>query len=282
MGKDEPLAPALAEPGPHGFPARWILYQRSCKTLKIGPSKENPVHYIERHSFWRRHPWQVLHESAHKADKSPALVAIYKPKKSFFFRPRDFLIKFPDGKGNGGGHDMEMKHIQRGLGGLGDVIAYEFCLGGKETFHWRKAAWGSHCEEVRAIRKEDEPVVHTGDAKPPKEEGFHFTKPYSGWILVRVNSSHAAPQGGEANGTGNQHPMGYTDSGEEIVASYCEASGWVATRKVIFQFWGAGLTGELGEDFTRVAALTGSTIWDDEERERARRRAKANRNNGSN
>src|SRR4051812_41680340 len=104
--EENTLPAALLEPGPHGFPVRWVLYLRSCKTLKMGPSKESPVHYIERHSFWRRRPWQVLHASAHKKEKSPALVAIYKPKKSWFFRPRDFLIKFPGEASKG---DIEMK-----------------------------------------------------------------------------------------------------------------------------------------------------------------------------
>lgn len=73
-------------------------------------------------------------------------------------------------------------------------------------------------------------------------------------------------------------PMGYTDDGQEIVASWANCSGWVVTRKIIFQFWGAGARGEMGEDWTRVAALTGSTIWDDEERERQRRRNNAQSN----
>ncbi|KAM7214471.1 hypothetical protein V8F06_010165 [Rhypophila decipiens] len=282
MGKDDPPPPTLLEPGPHELPLRWILYTKSCKTLKIGTSTEEPMHYIERHSFWRRRPWQVLHASAHKKDKAPALVATYKPKKSWFFRPRDFLIKFPTPGANGlQHHDIEMKMSDRGLLlNTLDANSYEFAMptatGYTETFHWRKRDWGSHCEEVRAIRKADEPPVHAGDPRPPQQEGFHFSKPYSGWILVRVNGpGRKAPGGGE----GQQLPMGYTENGDEIVASYAEASGWTSTCTIIFQFWGAGATGELGEDWTRVAALTGSTIWDDEARKRQRRQAEANRRN---
>lgn len=165
-----------------------------------------------------------------------------------------------------------------------NATCYEFSMpaeGGRtETFVWRKQDWGSHCEEVRAIRKEDEPPVHTGDARPPQKEGIHFSKPYSGWVLVRVGGPKRMAQPAQHEGKGNPFPMGFAESGDEIVASYCEAQGWVATRKVIFQFWGSGVTGELGEDFTRVAALTGSVIWDDEERERQRRRAAANNNSG--
>lgn len=282
MGKEE-IPAALQEAGPHGFTIRWVLYVRSCKTIKWGNSKETPFHYIERHSFWKRRPWQVLHQSAHKKDKSPALVAIYKPKKSWFFRPRDFLIKFP---GQDASKNIDMKMMDRSIWNGFNARSYEFNMvtaaGHNETFHWVKADWGSHCEEVKLIRKEDEPPVHTGDQRPEREEGFHFSKPYAGWILVRVNGPNRkqAPQvaeGGKKSRV-NTLPMGYTDDGQEIVASWANCSGWVATRKIIFQFWGAGASGEMGEEWTRVAALTGSTIWDDEERERQRRRAKAQNN----
>ena len=51
-----------------------------------------------------------------------------------------------------------------------------------------------------------------------------------------------------SQGDQNTLPMGYTDDGQEIVASWANCSGWVVTRKIIFQFWGAGARGEMGED----------------------------------
>ncbi|KAM7212440.1 hypothetical protein V8F06_012166 [Rhypophila decipiens] len=299
MGKEEkPTPEALLEKGPHGFPARWILYQKSCRTLKYSTSKDSPLHYIECHSYWARHPWQVLHSVAHKKEKSDstALIAIYKPKKSFFFRPRDFLIKFP----NSGGSkpDIEMKRLDEStFQSLLVAKAYEFTIptagsgGRSEQFIWRKADWGSQTEEVRALTKEDNPPVHTNDPRPPQKTGMHFSKPYSGWVLIRVGGPNRKPlpPGSMDQKTGmfefkvNPFPLGFVESGDEIVASYCLATGWVATRKFIFQFWGSGVTGELGEDFTRVAALTGSVIWDDEVREAQRRRNKAaNHNNNNN
>ncbi|KAM7184922.1 hypothetical protein V8F20_012014 [Naviculisporaceae sp. PSN 640] len=282
MGQED-ISPALLERGPYGFPARWILYKRSSSTLKIGITKDEPLHYIERHSSsWgsSKNPWQVLHASAHKGDDSPGLVAIYKPKKSMFSTPRDFLINFPNGKLP----DIEMRRVDAStMKKLTSPSCYEFAMpvqGGRvETFMWKKQDWGSHCEEVRAIRKEDEPPVHTGDARPPLKEGIHFSKPYTGWVLIRVGGPKrlALRPGVQHEGKGNPFPMGFAENGDEIVASYCEAQGWVNTRKIIFQFWGSGVTGELGEDFTRVASLSACVLWDDEEREREKNAAKANK-----
>ncbi|KAK3313030.1 hypothetical protein B0H66DRAFT_608090 [Apodospora peruviana] len=277
MGKDsDPLPAAMQEPGPHGFPMRWVLFVRGCKTLKMGTSTDSPIHYIKWHTFRKSKPWQTMHASAHKADKSLPLVAIYKPKIGWFRRPRDFAIQLFDKAGKPS-ERIDMKRTEASNILLGNTAKeYQFTMrtgadGHMETFCWRKRGWGSHCDEIQLIHKEADPPVHTGDSRPPRKEGFHFSTPYDGWILVRLN-------GGRRNNDPVK-PLGYTDEGgEEIVASWCRASGWVAARKIIFQFWGAAGTGELGEEFTRIAALSGTTIWDDEEREAQRRR---NKNNSS-
>lgn len=63
----------LAQPGPYGYPMRFAVRHAGIKGFKIyGAHHSQPFRYIEWHT--RR---LVLHQSAHKRDKSPALITLF-------------------------------------------------------------------------------------------------------------------------------------------------------------------------------------------------------------
>ena len=69
--KDTFVSP-LSLPGPHGYPVRFRVRAAGWKGFKIyGDDPKLPFRYIEWHA--RR---QILHEGAHKRDKTPALVTV--------------------------------------------------------------------------------------------------------------------------------------------------------------------------------------------------------------
>ncbi|KAL2145883.1 hypothetical protein VTI28DRAFT_5965 [Corynascus sepedonium] len=72
----------LSLPGPHGYPMRFGVRLAGLKGFKIyGADPKQPCHYVELHA--RR---QILHESAHKRDKSRVLVTVQEnwPSRSLF------------------------------------------------------------------------------------------------------------------------------------------------------------------------------------------------------
>jgi hypothetical protein len=303
-GRNRKKEDPFLQPGPHGYPMRFAVRLAGPKGFKIyGADPGEPIHYIECHS---RH--QVLHETGHKKDKSPAQVSIHSNWPSWSIRPVDtdvpaFTITVhnndtttnpsqdnanADNASNEANDDqtINLEHTRC------RPVTFQFQLPiptstttdattdtttppPVETFEWRRAPHA--CHETRSIRKRTLPLTETGDERPPEER---FVYAPSGSILVRLNSpnkraSLTSSVVTTTPGTGtdrdqNRQPVGFTNEGEEIVASYTNSRDYRAWY--YFQFWGSGATGELGEVFTRVAVMSGLAVWQDEEDELGRRK----------
>lgn len=286
----------LSQPGPHGYPVRFGVRLAGMKGFKIyGADPKQPFRYIEWHT--RR---QVLHETAHKKDKSPALVTVHENWPSWSILPLDedaaaFTITVHNKKTSDGPVDgdaetadnandtndqpsnnadseapdqtIDMDHTRC------RPVTFQFTLPitapqpdgtttttTLETFEWRRAPQA--CQETRGIRKKALPMMETGDERLPEER---FIYSASGSVLVRLNGARCEP--------GNDRPLGFTKQGEEIVASYTDSRDYRAWY--YFQFWGSGATGELGEVFTHVAVMSGLAVFQDEEEERGKRNRSA-------
>lgn len=142
----------------------------------------------------------------------------------------------------------------------------------QEVFRWIKPQGA--CQELKTTYKPELPIVKAG---MPRQKSGMITRLVRGYILVRMSGKMC-----DAQGQDDEKPLGFDKDGREIVASCARGgSGWIGGAKMFFQFWGSGCTGELGEDFTRVAAITGAALWQDdilkEKAERARQNARRNR-----
>ncbi|KAK4225859.1 hypothetical protein QBC38DRAFT_481960 [Podospora fimiseda] len=262
---------ALAQPGPHGLPMRFQTRNAGWSGMKIcGEDVKQPIHFMTVKSRKTR---QILHETAHKKDKSAPLVTVQKPhyRSKYSSDKEDFkIILHPAGSNGRRTHDetIEMEHkSSRELNGKIIDFRYrptwEFTLrvgpqGRQEVFRWIKPQ--GTCQELKTIYKSELSPVKTGMQRP---QSGRITRIVSGYILVRMNGRGIRL--GEDKKENEMRPLGYDKEGREIVASCARGgSGWIGGRKMFFQFWGSGCTGELGEDFTRVAAVTGSALWQDE------------------
>ncbi|KAH6616168.1 hypothetical protein B0J18DRAFT_446877 [Chaetomium sp. MPI-SDFR-AT-0129] len=287
----------LAQPGPYGYPMRFGVRHAGIKGFKIyGAHHSQPFRYIEWHT--RR---LVLHQSAHKRDKSPALS----------FSPVDdeaatFTIKVHDRKLSTVQEDAEQGQDQAGNGAIEEAPTEETPEAASDTeattnleipmehtrcrpvtfrfeipvptassttttileaFEWRRAP--RHCQETRGIRKKSLPVLETGDERMPDEK---FVYAPSGSVLVRLgpvsrtSNTAITATATPVSFTGKNRPLGYTRDGEEIVASYTASRDYRAWW--YFQFWGAGASGELGEAFTHVAVMSAMAVFQDEQAEK--------------
>ncbi|KAK4160831.1 hypothetical protein QBC43DRAFT_358896 [Cladorrhinum sp. PSN259] len=253
---------ALAQPGPHGLPMRFQTRKAGWSGYKLcGEDVKAPLHYISMKAKDRK-TRQILQSTAHKKDKSPPLVTIQKPNS------QDFNIVLHATGSNGRRTQDETVWMEykdsRELNGKYIDFKYketwDFNMrvgpqGKQETFRWIKAEGA--CQELKTIYKGELPIVKAGMAR---EKSGRITRLVSGHILVRMNGKRINIQQGQEK----ERPLGFDKEGREIVASCARGgSGWIGGTKMFFQFWGSGCTGELGEDFTRVAAMTGSALWQD-------------------
>lgn len=252
--------------GPHGYPLHFSVRRAGRRGLKIcGEDYKQGVHFLELFGG-RNECRQVLHRSAHKKDESAPIVSVLKPRGSWAQRhvdilrePEHFKIDLHRPGRPADRIDMNCHKAYPSIFQMIRSYRFQLIIPGNNTtmevFEWRDAR-GARSAEVRSIRKKGLPPVKTGDVRPPHKKVGFITK---GYVLVRLT-------GRRYTGPPAQRPLGFTEQGEEIVASYAVPSTtWIGRpTKFFFQFWGAGARGELGEEFSHVAALTGSAIWQDE------------------
>ncbi|KAH6622512.1 hypothetical protein F5144DRAFT_497587 [Chaetomium tenue] len=255
-------APALAERGPHGLPMRFVVRGAGRGFKLCGEDAKAPIYYIQKqHALFSKHERLILHTSGHKKDKSPPLISIKKGvlgtapvggKNSKFHVPNfeSYNIELHNSNQN---NVVEMKY--EGRKGLAkDKYAFTlFCNGRRETFRWYEAD-RLNCSEVREIHKRQKPIVKTGMPKDTKKKRIGTL--ITGSYLIRVTDG--APQcPGNPNAV-----LGWDEKGREIVASYARGgSGFIGGTKMFFQFWGSAAKGQFGEDFTRIAAISGTALW---------------------
>lgn len=270
-------SPALAQPGPHGLPMRFVVRHAGRGFKLCGEDAKAPLHHIAKHRAWfSKHEQLTLYTSGHKKDKSPPLITIKK----------GVLGSAPVGGKNSKIHipNFESYNIELHTSNQQPVVEmkyegrkglakdkYAFTLvcanGRRETFRWYEAD-RLNCPEVRAIHKRDSPIVKTGMPKDPKKK--RIGRMVAGSYLVRVTD-------GAPHCPGDPTALlGWDEKGREIVASYARGgSGWIGGTKMFFQFWGSGAAGQFGQDFTRVAAASGAALWREqiaEEKAAAQRR----------
>lgn len=271
---------ALSQPGPHGLPMRFVV-RRGGRHLKLcGADLKNPLHYINRHrAAFARNETLTLHTSGHRKDNSPALLSIKKGVLDLApVGGKSSILRLPNFEGyqialhRADALDNLVEMRYEGRQGL-TREKYVFtlvCPGGRrETFRWYESD-KLNCHEVRAIHKRDKPVVKTGMAKEGKKKRIGML--VTGGILVRVTEGAPKCQGDPSR------VFGWDEKGREIVASYAKGgSGWIGGEQMYFQFWGSAAQGAFGQDFTRIAAMSGTARWREqiaEEKAAAQRRAR--------
>ncbi|KAK0666746.1 hypothetical protein QBC41DRAFT_146876 [Cercophora samala] len=264
-------APALDLPGPHSLPNRFAV-RNAGRGLKItGSDYKAPIHYLSKHDSNRDTLRLELHASAHRTHNSPALVSVHKRQhrksgRNTTTQIGNFRWTSTSARGtenyqiilhrtNANNECIDMPQTSR------DVYQFRMRINGREeVFEWVKG--GAYTQELRTISRRESPVVITGmvrERAPRLAAG-------GGYYLVRVTGRGVEPRGKG----GQETPLGYDRQGREIVASWAYARGFGWGKPVFFfQWWGSGATGELGQDFTRVAAATGAALYHEEALKRA-------------
>ncbi|KAB5515513.1 hypothetical protein GE09DRAFT_1159847 [Coniochaeta sp. 2T2.1] len=232
-------------PGPSPYkrlPLSFNIYYKQwfSSMYQIGEHENQPLFTIQRHGAWGHDkPMIVLHEGADP--KGPVVGTVTKdgPKK------HDTVIELPmsprPGSSEGGGttnREPFVSDVSMTLKNSRFRFSFDVGLRGKETrretFEWRI----SKAVEVRAL------------------DSMAF-----GWKLVRL----LGPDGDQPT-TGRGGPRGARDVGEasdgkEVVAAWSENSGLTLSKIAKFHFLGAGATGEFGDDWALIAALSAFRLW---------------------
>ncbi|KAK4195262.1 hypothetical protein QBC40DRAFT_289359 [Triangularia verruculosa] len=273
-------APALDVPGPGSIlPNRFAVRTAGGSGLKItGSNYKQPIHFLSKHSSTRDSLRCSLHESAHKKDNSPAMVSVHKHQQrnsGWTTTTTIGNVKLTSTPARGPDNYQIILHRKDGNNECidmpqtsHDVNQFRMRMNGREeVFEWVKGS--AFTQELKTICKRESPAVKTG---MPREKAGRVGMG-GGYILVRVTGRSVQPRGKKGEDT----PLGYDKSGREIVASWAYARGWGWGGPVFFfQWWGSGATGELGEDFTRVAATTGAALYHEEALKAAERQRRQN------
>ncbi|KAK4664589.1 uncharacterized protein QC763_512120 [Podospora pseudopauciseta] len=279
--------PALDVPGPHSLPNRFAV-RNAGRGFKItGSNYKAPLHYLSKHSSTRDTLRLSLHTTSHKKDNPPALVSVHKHqhrKSGWTATTQIGNVKWTSTPAQGAENYQIILHRTSAHNetidmpqASQDIHQFRMRINTRdEVFEWIKA--DALTQEIRTICRRENPIVSTGmtrEKSPRMGAG-------GGYYLVRVTGRGIQPKGKK----GEETPLGYDQQGREIVASWAYARNFGWGKPVFFfQWWGSGATGELGQDFTQVAAATGATFYHEEalkaaERQRQRQRARNRRHGG--
>jgi hypothetical protein len=222
-------------PGPSPYkslPLSFNIYYKKwfSSMYQIGEHEDQPLFTIQRHGAWGHDkPMIVLHEGADP--KGPVVATVTKQG----------LVK----------HDTVIELRRPGLEGepireplVSDVsmtlknsrFTFAFDVGrGKEKTHRETFEWRiSKAIEVRTL------------------DSMAF-----GWKLVRLGPDQPAGKGGSRGA----RDVGEASDGNEVVAAWSENSGMTLSKIAKFHFLGAGATGEFGDDWALMAALSAFRLW---------------------
>lgn len=226
---------SISAPGPSPYkrlPLSFNIYYKQwfSSMYQIGEHENQPLFTIQRHGAWGSDkPMIVLHEGADP--KGPVVGTVTKEG----MMNHDTVIELPMSprKGSEGGTIREPLASDVTITLKNSRFTFSFDVGrGKETrretFEWRI----SKAIEVRAL------------------DSMAF-----GWKLVRLG-----PDGGRG-GTRDAREVGEASDGKEVVAAWSENSGLTLSKIAKFHFLGSGATGELGDDWALMAALSAFRLW---------------------
>ena len=224
-------------PGPSPYkhlPLSFNIYYKQwfSSMYQIGSHENQPLFTIQRHGAWGHgKPMIVLHEGADS--KGPIVGTVTKEG----LMNHDAVIELPQGSGGGGITIREPLASDVSLTLKNSRFTFSFDVGrpGKETrreaFEWRI----SKSVEVRTL------------------DSMAF-----GWKLVRLGADNLpAGRGGERGA----REVGETSDGREVVAAWSENSRMTLSKIAKFHFLGAGATGEFGDEWALMAALSAFRLW---------------------
>ncbi|KAB5569913.1 hypothetical protein GE09DRAFT_1283111 [Coniochaeta sp. 2T2.1] len=225
-------------PGPSPYkrlPLSFNIYYKQwfSSMYQIGEHENQPLFTIQRHGAWGHdRPMIVLHEGA-----DPKGHVVGTVTKEGLMK-HDTVIELPR-QGSEGGTIREpfVSDVSMTLKNSRFRFSFDVGLRGKETrretFEWRI----SKAVEVRAL------------------DSMAF-----GWKLVRLGPDGDQPTGGRGGPRGARD-VGEASDGKEVVAAWSENSGLTLSKIAKFHFLGAGATGEFGDDWALMAALSAFRLW---------------------
>lgn len=219
-------------PGPSPYkrlPLSFNIYYKQwfSSMYQIGEHENQPLFTIQRHGAWGHDkPMIVLHEGADP--KGPVVGTVTKEG----LMKHDTVIELhSEGRTI---REPLVSDVSMTLKNSRFTFSFDVGLRGKETrretFEWRI----SKAIEVRTL------------------DSMAF-----GWKLVRLNPDQPTGRGGSRGA----RDVGETSDGKEVVAAWSENSGMTLSKIAKFHFLGAGATGEFGDDWALMAALSAFRLW---------------------
>ncbi|KAK3313273.1 hypothetical protein B0H66DRAFT_565744 [Apodospora peruviana] len=213
-----------------------IYYKQWFSSMyQIGEHENRPLFTIQRHGAWGHDkPMIVLHEG--DDPKGPVVGTVTKEG----LMKHDTVIELPMSPrpGSEGGTIREplVSDVSMTLNNSRFTFTFDVGRPGKETrretFEWRI----SKAIEVRTL------------------DSMAF-----GWKLVRLGPDQPTVTG--RGGPRRARDSGEASDGKEVVAAWSENSGMTLSKIIKFHFLGAGATGELGDDWALMAALSAFRLW---------------------
>ncbi|RKU47251.1 hypothetical protein DL546_008842 [Coniochaeta pulveracea] len=224
-------------PGPSPYkhlPLSFNFYYKQwfSSMYQIGEHEDQPLFTIQRHGAWGNDkPMIVLHKGADP--KNPVVGTVTKEG----LMNHDTVIELPMSSQQGPEGGPIREHLVSEVSMIlkNSRFRFSFDVGrGKEsrreTFEWRM----SKAVEVRTL-----------DSMA------------CGWKLVRLGSDQPTGKGGPRGA----RDVGEASDGKEVVAAWSENSGMTLSKIAKFHFLGAGATGEFGDDWALMAALSAFRLW---------------------
>lgn len=206
-----------------------IYYKQWFSSMyQIGEHENQPLFTIQRHGAWGHdNPMIVLHEGADP--KGPAVGTVTKEG----LMKHDTVIELSEG-GVVTIREPLVSDVSMTLKNSRFTFSFDVGRRGKEmhreTFEWRI----SKAVEVRNL------------------DSTAF-----GWKLVRLSPELPTGRGGSRGA----RDVGEASDGKEVVAAWSENSGMTLSKIAKFHFLGAGATGEFGDDWALMAALSAFRLW---------------------
>lgn len=223
----EPTGPSPYKRLPLAFN---VYYKKAWTTLiyRLGEHENQPLFAVTVHTDFKKKPRLVLHNGIEPKDPTLATAT----RDGLVKQHTNIMVPGPPGSAS----ETITEHMKSNTSLTSATFSFSFDVGrGKDThreaFEWRHSRGG----EVRSLDK------------------WAW-----GWKLVRLGGARPDASGGKRDFRG----AGETSDGKEIVAVWADNSKLNLHKVAKFQFLGAGATGELGEEWSIMAAMSGLRLWD--------------------
>ncbi|KAI9788275.1 MAG: hypothetical protein M1816_007041 [Peltula sp. TS41687] len=231
---DDPPAYTTGEPvGPSPYerlPLAFNLYYKkwTVKTYQLGEHEDQPLYTITSVTdFAQKKPMVILHEGGDP--KGPIISTV--TKDSMMNAHTNITVPGRPGSAD----DTITEHLRSDMFTGSNHLSFSFSFNvcrdkdiHREAFEWRPTRGA----EVRALDK------------------------WSwGWKLVRLGKTTGS------GGSRSVRSVGETSDGKEIVAVWAAKTTFTTSKLGKFHFLGAGMTGELGEEWAFMAVMSALRLW---------------------